>query len=120
MSDMNFMDYRQAMKVVYRYVCLEDTLDYIANTSKDHPFYNTRSKVTECVQKYGFTTSNKNKGYGSTGVDCGRFRGMSLEEFFEHMEGYTGKDGDDFEKKVEQDKASRSQVNHQQPQKLKP
>jgi hypothetical protein len=119
MSDMNFMDYRQAMKVVYRYVCLEDTLDYIANTSKDHPFYNTRSKVTECVQKYGFTTSNKNKGYGSTGVDCGRFRGMSLEEFFEHMEGHTGKDGDDFEKKVEQDKASKSQFNHQQPQKLK-
>ena len=108
----------QELRVVYDYVCPGITLDNIAKSDEHGPLYDTRDKVTKCVQKYGFTTTNKNKGFGRTGADCGIFPDMSLDEFREHMKGYIGKDGDDFKKKVEQDNAARLQFNQQQSHKL--
>lgn len=107
------MDY-QALRVVHHYVCRGETLENIANSGEHGPQYETRKKVTECVNKYGFATSKKNNGYGETGVSCGIFPGMSFEEFCEHMIGYRGKDGRDFIKKVAQDKAKLLQPNQRQ------
>lgn len=93
-------------------------MENIANSGEHGSLYATRNKVTECVQKYGFTTTNKNKSYGSTGMSCGIFPEMSFEEFCAHMKGYRGKDGNDFKNKVAQDYANQLQLHQQQPQQL--